>query len=293
MLATDGSEYSGSAARFLARFDLSERDEVLVLHVVAEIPYEDDYRAQVKQFIKRTAPGILRAAEDILKPAKAKVVTREEEGYPDATIIDVAVGIDADLIVMGARGIKGLKAFFLGSSTRSVVINAVKPVLVAKPPERGGGGDMRVLFATDGSVSAQATGELLASLPLRNDTEVKVMAVARSAFSDITGLPTTEVDEEMRKTTAKIGKLEAERIERVVDEAERLLHKRFSNVGRVIERGDPAVRILAEAGRWKADVIAVGSRGLRGVKGMLGSVSRRVLGHAGCAVLVGGKETGR
>jgi len=32
---------------------------------------------------------------------------------------------------------------------------------------------------------------------------------------------------------------------------------------------------------------------LRGIKGMLGSVSRRTLGHAGCSVLAGRKETGK
>jgi nucleotide-binding universal stress UspA family protein len=287
LLATDGSEYSESAARLLTCFDLSERDEILVLHVVAEIPYEDDYRAQVKQFIKRAAPGILRAAAEILKPAKAKVVTREEEGYPDATIMDVAVDIDADLIVMGARGIRGLKAFLLGSSTRSVVINSTKPVLVAKPAGWAREGGLKVLFATDGSVSSEATGGLLKALPLPADAEVRIMSVARSAVSDIPELLNMEVDREMKETVAKIRRVEAERADRVLDEAEKNLKKRFANVGKVTEKGDPSVRILAEAERCKADVIAVGSRGLRGVKGMLGSVSRRVLGHAGCAVLVG------
>jgi len=37
----------------------------------------------------------------------------------------------------------------------------------------------------------------------------------------------------------------------------------------------------------KADIIAVGSRGLRGIKGALGSVSRHVLNHAECSVLIG------
>ena len=293
LLATDGSEYSESAARLLTCFDLSERDEILVLHVVAEIPYEDDYRAQVRQFIKRAAPGILRDASNILKPVKAKVATREEEGYPDSAIMDIAGDIDADLIVMGARGIKGLKAFFLGSSTRSVVINSIKPVLVAKPAGWAREGALKVLFATDGSESSKAAGSLLRALPLPEDAGLKIIGVARSPVSDIPGLLNVEVDKEMRAAAAKIRAVESERTERVVDEAETDLGRRFANVGRVIERGDPSVKILGEAERWKADVVAVGSRGLRGVRGMLGSVSRRVLGHAGCAVLVGGKTADR
>jgi nucleotide-binding universal stress UspA family protein len=289
LLATDGSEYSESAARFLTRFDFSARDEIVVLHVVAEIPYEDDYRAQVKQFIKRAAPGILRAAAGILKPVKAKVITMEEEGYPDTTIMDIAVNADADLIVMGARGIKGLKAFFLGSSTRSVVINSPKPVLVAKPTGWGGEGGLKIIFATDGSDSARATGDLLTALPLPDDTEVKIINVATSAVSDIPEGLTMEVDEKMKETVARIRTMEAESADKVVHEAEQHLRSRFSNVGKIIKRGDPSVRILEESEKWKADMVAVGSRGLRGMKGMIGSVSRRMLGHAKCSVLVGRK----
>ncbi len=41
---------------------------------------------------------------------------------------------------------------------------------------------------------------------------------------------------------------------------------------------------------FEADIIAVGSKGMRGIKGMLGSVSRYVLGHSGCSVLIGKTE---
>ncbi|MEJ2683173.1 MAG: universal stress protein [Candidatus Sulfobium sp.] len=293
LLATDGSEYAEDAARFLARFDFSVQDEIAVLHVVAEIPFEDDYHAQIKQFIKRAAPGILRKAAEILKPVKARVITMEEEGYPDKTIMDMAVNADTDLIVMGARGIKGLKAFFLGSSTRSVVINSPKPVLVVKPTGWGGEGPLKILFATDGSGPARATGDLLTAMPLPDDTAVKVINVAWSAVSDLPDRLVMEVDEKIKETVARVRTQEAEGAGSIVNEAEQLLQRRFSNVERVIERGDPSVKILEESEKWKADIIALGTRGLRGIKGMLGSVSRRTLGHAGCSVLAGRKEAGK
>lgn len=289
LLATDGSEYSGSAARFLRRFDFSATDEILILHVVAEIPFEDDYRAQVRQFIRRAAPGILRAASDMLKPVKAKVATMEEEGYPDSTIVDIADKAGADLIVMGARGMKGLKAFLVGSSTRSVVINSTGPVLVVKPAGWEGGARLKILFATDGSDSSRAAGDLLKVMPLREDTEMKVVNVATSAVSDIPDSLTLEADEKLKETVARIRTREAEMAERVVDEAGQVLRNRFSNVVTVVKKGDPSSGILAESRRWKADMIVVGSRGMRGVKGMIGSVSRRMLGHAECSVLVGRK----
>ncbi len=36
LLATDGSEYSDGAARFLARFEFSQADEITVLHVIPD-----------------------------------------------------------------------------------------------------------------------------------------------------------------------------------------------------------------------------------------------------------------
>lgn len=289
LLATDGSEYSEGAARFLTRFNFSADDEIVVLHVVAEIPFEDDYRAQVKQFIKRAAPGILRSAVDILKPVRARVVIREEEGYPDSTIMDVAVNAETDLIVMGARGLKGLKAFFLGSSTVSVVVNSPKPVLVTKPAGWGGEGKLRILFATDNSDSAQATGALITKLPLPDDTEMKIINVASSAVSVIPEAMTMEIDEQMKETVARIQTIEGEKAARVVEEAERNLRKRFPSIDKIVATGDPSVMILEESEKWKADMIALGSRGLRGLRGMIGSVSRRLLGHAKCSVLVGEK----
>jgi len=37
----------------------------------------------------------------------------------------------------------------------------------------------------------------------------------------------------------------------------------------------------------QADLVAVGSRGFRGIKGMLGSVSRNILTHSKGSVLIG------
>lgn len=53
------------------------------------------------------------------------------------------------------------------------------------------------------------------------------------------------------------------------------------------ERGDPGATIARVAGEAGADVVVVGSRGLGAVKGaILGSVSRYVMQHAPCPVLV-------
>jgi nucleotide-binding universal stress UspA family protein len=55
----------------------------------------------------------------------------------------------------------------------------------------------------------------------------------------------------------------------------------------LVRFGDPSEEILKVAETLNADIIAVGSSGMRGIKGMLGSVSRYVMNHTACSVLIG------
>lgn len=287
VFATDGSKCSEEAARFLARFHFSPKDEIVVLYVVSDIPYADDYHAQIRHAIKRVAPKILRISADILKPLKAKITTLEEEGLPDSSIIEAATDSNADLIVMGARGLKGLKSFLLGSVTRSVAINSPVPLLVTRPAKWRVSGKMKVLFATDGSQSATATADLLASMPFPEDTEMIVMNAAWSAASDIPERLVMQIDDKIKDYIAKARAIEIQDSEKIIDLARSHLVERFADIKEVSRRGDPSTEIIARAEALKVDLVALGSRGLKGIKGMLGSVSRRVLGRAGCPVLLG------
>jgi nucleotide-binding universal stress UspA family protein len=287
VLATDGSECSEGAARFLTRFSFTPRDEIIVLHVITEIPYDDDYHAQIRQLIKKVAPKILKSSVNILKPLKAKISVMEEEGSPDATIIQIAVDSGADLIVMGARGLKGIKSVFIGSVTRAVAINSPKPVLITKPYPWEISGKMKVLFATDGSPSAHATAGLIASLPFPADTGIMIMHAAWSAASDLPERFVMELGDTIKEDIARARAIEFKKAEEIIHQDRTYLGERFRGVNTVIKGGDPSAEILREAETLKADLIAVGSRGLKGIKGMLGSVSRRILGHSHGPVLIG------
>ncbi len=292
ILATDGSECSESAARFLTRFGFSSKDDIIVVHVVSYIPYADDYHAQIRHAIKRVAPKILHATAGILKTLKANVTTLEEEGLPDTAIMKVADDHKAGLIVMGARGLKGLKSFFLGSVTRSVAINSKIPVLVTRPLKWREQGKMKVLFATDGSHTADATAGLLTSLPFPENTELVIMNVAWSAALDIPHRFALEIDERIKEDIARARTLELNESRAIIEKVRPFLSGRFADVKELSKGGDPAAEILSEAGRLEADLIAVGSRGLKGIKGMLGSVSRRILGYSLCPVLIGKADQG-
>jgi nucleotide-binding universal stress UspA family protein len=75
--------------------------------------------------------------------------------------------------------------------------------------------------------------------------------------------------------------------ERILDHAREQLRKRFGNIDVFSGVGDATREILKTAEELKADLIAVGCRGLRGIKGILGSVSRNILTHSECSILIG------
>jgi nucleotide-binding universal stress UspA family protein len=192
-----------------------------------------------------------------------------------------------DLIAVGARGIKGIASVFLGSVTRSVAINSSKPVLVVKPTIRVNPDQMKILFATDGSNYSRATGEFLSSIPFPDNTEVTILNVISSGFSDIPERFVLEINERIKDVVASNRAIEFTQSENIIKQARDTLSKRFKNIHVLSKVGDPSTEILKTEETMEADVIAVGCRGLRGMKGIMGSVSRNILTHSKCSVLIG------
>ncbi|MDA8326561.1 MAG: universal stress protein [Nitrospiraceae bacterium] len=289
LLATDGSEHSENAARFLFRFKLTPDDEITVLHAIGWIPFQEDIESLYRNiaFLRKEVAGkILDSAVDILKPLPARMSTAIGEGFADKAIMDAAAASGADLIAMGARGLKGFGAFLLGSVTRAVASRSAKPVLVVKGAQGAAPEKLKILLATDGSDSALATADLLAALPLPPDTTIKLVNVTWSAVSDVPERYIIEVDELVREEIARAREKEYIASGKLLEAARARLAK-FKDISGETRIGDPAAEILAEADQFGADLIALGCRGLRGIRGMMGSVSRRVLDHAKCSVLLG------
>jgi nucleotide-binding universal stress UspA family protein len=71
----------------------------------------------------------------------AKPWAESRHGDVAGTILDVAADVDACVIVMGSRGLHGVKAFLLGSVSHAVMLHADRAVLVVPsgaPAERRG-----------------------------------------------------------------------------------------------------------------------------------------------------------
>ena len=84
-------------------------------------------KGEAETNLARYAEGVRAAG------VECEVVVRE--GYPATVIEDEAVTQKADLIVIGCRGLSGLKHLLLGSIAERVVQKAGCPVLTVKLPD--------------------------------------------------------------------------------------------------------------------------------------------------------------
>lgn len=293
LLPTDGSEYSETAAKFLKRLNLSEKDEINILHVISEDPFqdkEDYYYAKIKEIKQGIAPKILESSISILKSVPAKINTSLMNGYPDKCILDAAVNSNADMIVMGPKRLKGIKSRIIGSVTKSVSINSLKPVLVVKPSQADSSGKMKILFTTDGSDYARKAGETLSIIPFHANTEITVLHVITPAFYDIPDRFMTKIDQNDREDLKNFSSQELRESQKIIARIVEYLMKGFSNIRTLTKTGDPSEEILQTANELNADMIVVGSKGMGGFRGIVGSLSRYILSAADCSVLIGKTE---
>jgi nucleotide-binding universal stress UspA family protein len=80
--------------------------------------------------MEKARAGAIRARE-----AGFEAEPRAELGEPVwESIVDVADEIDASVIVLGSRGLKGISEEFKGSVSHDVAEHAGRPVLVVPPP---------------------------------------------------------------------------------------------------------------------------------------------------------------
>lgn len=142
---------------------------------------------------------------------------------------------------------------------------------------------MKILLAVDGSGCSEAAVRSVAARPWPEGSRVLLVSACEQApmiaMPEVGGAPTDLYE--------RLGEAARERADAAVGKARRILGGAVTPLeveSRVIE-GYPREVILAEADRWQADLIVVGSHGYRGLTRLwLGSVSQAVASHAKCSV---------
>jgi nucleotide-binding universal stress UspA family protein len=140
LLATDGSEEAELAA--LRAVDLADStdSELHVVHVgvvpnfLKSYPGTLGYERRLYEQIEEVSRELLRKQTWRVKVAGGTVAGAHLRiGQVDLEIVALAEELQADLIVMGSRGLGGVRRALMGSVSDSVVRHAHCPVLVVRP----------------------------------------------------------------------------------------------------------------------------------------------------------------
>jgi nucleotide-binding universal stress UspA family protein len=193
-------------------------------------------------------------------------------------IVGHAEAIDADLLVMGARGAGFMRELLIGSTTERVLRKSVRPMLVVKQiahePYR------RVLVPVDFSaralealefaqrVAPQAEFVLLHAFEVPFEGKLRYAGVEENALSSLRVNARREAGAQMNELVARAG----------LDE---------NRVRRIVVHGEATTQILEQEQEQDCDLIVIGKRG-HGLLGemLLGSVTKHVLARSTADVLV-------
>jgi nucleotide-binding universal stress UspA family protein len=283
LLAVDGSEHSLAAAYFIRDLPLPADSDVTVVGVLT--PDRTIGRAPLQVALEE--------ARAILLSENVGAETGMLHGHPAEQLIEFANQHKPDLIVIGAKGLHATLGFLLGGVAQQVVEHTRWPVLVVRSPYEG---LQRVLLVTDGSPNSQRAASYIAQFPLPQNIQLHVMHVLPPLESPETYIPARIAG---MNTVPPLSSHEVEQVAICQAEAEerqgRMLLTQTANalkenqfeIVSLIRRGDAASEILKYARIHEISLIVTGSRGLSAVKGwLLGSVSRKLIYHSRCSVLV-------
>lgn len=138
LIGIDDSKVSGDVLRAMVTQFRTEHTEVRVLHVLQPIapappqmaagyaPELEDQKKPARELVERIAQE--------LRSAGFKVDTAVEVGDIRERIIDSAAEWDADLIVVGSHGQRGIKRFLLGSVAEFVARHAKCSIEIVRTP---------------------------------------------------------------------------------------------------------------------------------------------------------------
>jgi len=211
-----------------------------------------------------------------------------EVGQPARHIIDLAISLPADVIVMGTHGASGFEHLLLGSVTEKVLRKAPCPVLTV-PPRTQATSKLpfrRLLCAVDFSNSSLSGLELACSLARESGAALTILHVVEWPWQEpppplLGELPPDQAFA-LAEFRRRLEKSATERLKGLVPETVRAP---CAIVPRVAH-GKSYVEILRVAAEESADLIVMGVHGRNAADLMLfGSTTNQIVRRATCPVL--------
>lgn len=271
VVGVDGSEHSSRALRWAAHNAPGRASTLRALRAwsvpvtggLAMVP------SMIDEMQPETADDALDALAAELEPHGVAVDGVVEYGAPSAVLL--AACDDADLLVMGTRGLGGFSRLLLGSTSHQCATHAPIPVVVVPEPTDADADIERIVVGMDGSPGARAA--LAWALDFAS-VDAIVSVVGALTHGVTTGLEPApdEVDAAIADFHSAVGEVEA------ASAMSGRCERHFVH--------DHAATALLSA-TSKADLLVVGERGRRGLRlALLGSVTTEVLHRADRPVVV-------
>jgi nucleotide-binding universal stress UspA family protein len=270
LVPVDFSEHSEYALEVAAQIATQKNAELIVVHMLglSEAVVNIDESQETRQAVFYLKLAQKRFSEfldkDYLKDLKVTEMVHNYRVFRE--INDVALKVEADLIVMGSHGSSGLSEVFVGSNTEKVVRSSTIPVLVIKQRRKNFQFE-NVVFACDFDTDNIEAYRKAMKLCKQFDATVHLLYV---------NLPA----ERFRSTTQM-----EERVREFLDKAD---NGDYNNLENVIYRDDYTVEqgIYTFSNKINADLIVVSTHGRRGLAHFFfGSVGEDVANHAETPVL--------
>ena len=140
VVGTDGSDTANQAVRQAVELALAVGGSIDLVSAYAPVPAQrlSEERRQAPEDLqwaitpREDVDATLAAAAAIAQEAGVSVEVFPRQGDPADAILDVAEERDADLIIVGNKGMTGAKRFLLGSVPNKVSHHAPCSVLIIR-----------------------------------------------------------------------------------------------------------------------------------------------------------------
>jgi nucleotide-binding universal stress UspA family protein len=261
LLATDGSQYSEGAVREAINFAKICSSRLFAIMVLETNP---EYETIGSNVFEKEEAEARKHLESVKERAVREGVDCEtifhSDRNADLAIVEEAGERAIDMIVIGRRGRTGLAKLLLGAVGAKVIGGAPCKVLVV--PRAARIEYRTILAAVDGSPHSEAA--------LR-----EAIAIAKKSGSRLIVLSAMRDESERAEAEGHVR------------HAVELAKKEGLQAEAVTPLGRSHNAIVETAGGRGVDLIVMGTYGKTGLKkALLGSSTEKVIGHAGCAVLV-------
>ena len=139
IVAVDGSEHAMRALEKAKELGLAFGSKIVIVNVVDSFHYHvniDDSivseRLLYLETSKKSAEALLVKAKERLDELGDQVETVLLDGDPPHMLINYIESSDADLVVIGSHGVKGLRQFMLGSVVSKLIHHVDKSVMIVR-----------------------------------------------------------------------------------------------------------------------------------------------------------------